>query len=66
MKQYKKIYERVLTERADLVYAGGKEIKPFTFKIVIELETLFSTSNLTKEKYETYAKNITELMESVK
>jgi hypothetical protein len=44
---------------------NSEKLKQFN-KIVIELETLFSTSNLTKEKYETYAKNITELMESVK
>ena len=44
---------------------NSAKLKQFN-KIVIELETLFNTSDLTVEKYETYAKNITELMESVK
>jgi hypothetical protein len=44
---------------------NSQKLKQFN-KIIIELETLFNTSDLTVEKYETYAKNITELMESVK
>jgi hypothetical protein len=44
---------------------NSEKLKQFN-KIVIELETLFSTSDLTKKQFKTYAKNITELMESVK
>lgn len=44
---------------------NSEKLKQFN-KIVIELETLFNTSDLTEKQYKTYAKNITELMESVK